>query len=299
VTLKDVFREINNAILDLQGADYNTYERPLKRLAKALKSEDLDGLNRALKANVNFDAFLASSNQGGSFMGSASLTWPDEQEKEFGLILVLIERAAADPNWLQEFVIHWYYTGDDYIDCIRKFTSAVVIPFGRDYKAYVEATLNGGPSVVATQSGLNKIFIVHGHDDLARETVARFVATIGLEPIILHEQADRGMTITEKLIAYSNVGFAIVLLTPDDIGRSLKEPIDQPRARQNVLLELGYFVGKLGRERVCALKKGVLEIPSDYLNVAYTPLDESGGWQLKLIRELKASGYDIDMNKIA
>ena len=97
---------------------------------------------------------------------------------------------------------------------------------------------------------------------------------------------------------YSNVGYAVVLLTPDDVGRKKAEgELYRDRARQNVILELGYFTGKLGRNRVCALHRGSVEIPTDYLGVVYVPLDEGGGWQLRLARELKAAGFEIDMNK--
>jgi predicted nucleotide-binding protein len=97
---------------------------------------------------------------------------------------------------------------------------------------------------------------------------------------------------------YSNVGYAIVLLSPDDEGRrkAQGEPY-RDRARQNVILELGYFTGKLGRNRVCALHRGSVEIPTDYLGVMYVPLNEGGGWQLQLAKELKAVGFEIDMNK--
>ncbi|WP_292135436.1 nucleotide-binding protein [Brevundimonas sp.] len=131
-----------------------------------------------------------------------------------------------------------------------------------------------------------------------RETLARFLEFIGLVPIILHEQASKGMTIPEKLTAYSSVGFAVVLLTPDDVGRAKKDTDDKDRARQNVILELGYFVGRLGRSRVCALRKGDVEIPSDYLGVVYTELDAAGGWKQSLAQELEAAGYDIDWNKV-
>lgn len=142
-----------------------------------------------------------------------------------------------------------------------------------------------------------KVFIVHGHDEAARETVARFLERLQVEPVILHEQADRGRTIIEKLEHYGRVGFAVVLLTPDDEGRKARsdDPL-QPRARQNVLLELGFFVGLLGRERVCALHKGAVEIPSDYVGVVYVAFDDAGGWRLRLAKELKAAGFDIDMN---
>ena len=102
----------------------------------------------------------------------------------------------------------------------------------------------------------NKIFIVHGHDEQVKETVARFVEKLGLEAVILHEQANEGKTIIEKLEKHADVGYSLVLLTPDDVGASIKDKKNMnPRARQNVLLELGYMAGKLGRGKVCALKK--------------------------------------------
>jgi predicted nucleotide-binding protein len=94
-----------------------------------------------------------------------------------------------------------------------------------------------------------KIFIVHGHDNEAKVEVARFLERVGFEAIILHEQANRGRTIIEKVEMHSDVGFAVVLLTPDDEGGK-RGNSTRPRARQNVVLELGYFIGRLGRDRV-------------------------------------------------
>jgi len=142
-----------------------------------------------------------------------------------------------------------------------------------------------------------KIFVVHGHDEGARQTVARFIERIGFEAIILSEQANQGRTIIEKIEAHGDVGFAVVLLTPDDVGGKAAESL-RPRARQNVLLELGYFIAKLGRERVCTLSKGDLEIPTDFAGVVWEPLDDGGAWKTALARELKASGYLIDWNKV-
>jgi predicted nucleotide-binding protein len=154
--------------------------------------------------------------------------------------------------------------------------------------------------MVAEKSGphTRKIFIVHGHDGESREAVARFLQSIDFDPIILHERPNLGRTIIEKFEANSDVGFAVVLLTPDDFGRTKLELDEQSRARQNVILELGYFVGRLGRHKVCALKKGTIEIPTDYLGVVYTDLDENGGWKLKLGQELQAAGYEIEWNNI-
>jgi predicted nucleotide-binding protein len=138
-----------------------------------------------------------------------------------------------------------------------------------------------------------EVFVVHGHDDAARLEVCGLLNKVGLTPIVLHEQASRGMTVIEKLEHHSDVGFAVVLLTPDDIGGP-KDGGTQPRARQNVIAELFYFMGKLGRGKVCAIKKGDLEIPSDIGGVVYVPMDASGGWKVTLLRELEQLGHHVD-----
>lgn len=144
-----------------------------------------------------------------------------------------------------------------------------------------------------------RVFIVHGHDESAQNKAARFVEKLGFEAIILHEKASSGRTIIEKIEHYSDVGFAIVLYTPDDVGnvRSEAENLNV-RARQNVVFEHGYLIGRLGRENVSALVDGKLELPNDISGVVYIPLDEGAAWQLRLAKEMKQSGYDIDMNKL-
>lgn len=154
------------------------------------------------------------------------------------------------------------------------------------------------PQAMRAGAESRRVFVVHGHDGEAREAVARFLQEIDFEPIILHEQANRGRTVIEKVEAYGDVGFAVVLLTPDDEG-CLKGGSPQPRPRQNVLLELGYFVGRLKREHVCALKIGEMELPSDFGGVVWEAFDGSaGGWKLALARELRAAGFDVDANKV-
>jgi len=138
------------------------------------------------------------------------------------------------------------------------------------------------------------VFVVHGHDQGMQQTVARFLEKLKLKPIILSEQASRSRTIVEKFEAYSSVPFAVVLLSPDDIGAAKGEE-PKPRARQNVILELGYFIGALGRENVCALHKGGVELPSDLHGVIWVPYE--GDWQLTLIKELKAAEIDIDLTE--
>lgn len=139
------------------------------------------------------------------------------------------------------------------------------------------------------------VFVVHGQDDAAKESVARYLEKLGLDPVILHEQPSAGRTIIEKFEAHSRVAYAVVLLTPDDLGKAKTEPELQPRARQNVIFELGYFCGILGRTKVCVLHGGV-ELPTDYSGVVYIPLDREGAWKLLLARELHAAGLGIDLN---
>lgn len=134
--------DINNAILDLQASDFNTYDRPLKRLARALADAELEPLNDELKAGVDFDKFLEDNKSDGGMLGSHSLDWPDDQAQELGLTLIMIERAAADPNWFLSFAHHYYYAGTKHIAVIRKAVSSAIIPFGRDYKTFVEARLS-------------------------------------------------------------------------------------------------------------------------------------------------------------
>ena len=298
MTVKSALRELTNAVLDLQSSDYNTYVRPLKRIAEVLASDHLKSSAENLKAGVDFDAFVAAADRGGSMVGSASLNWPTNREQELGLSIVLIERGAEDPNWFLQFAHEYYYGGRKYFDSIRKVVTSLIVPFSRDFATYVQENAENGSTTQVKPTDFRRVFIVHGHDEAPRETVARFVTDMGFEPVILHEQADRGMTILEKLIANGNVGYAIVLLTPDDIGRGRSETAGKARARQNVILELGYFLGRLGRERVIALLKGEVEIPSDYMGVLYTPFDEAGAWRQKLAREMKIAGYEIDWNVV-
>lgn len=141
-----------------------------------------------------------------------------------------------------------------------------------------------------------KIFVVHGRDDGTRAIVTRFLEQLELFPIVLQEEPNKGRTIIEKFEEYSNVGFAVILCTPDDKGQLVGETNLKHRPRQNVVLEWGFFLGKIGRERVFALVKGDVEIPSDYSGVLNIEMDDAGGWQMRLAKELKTAGLSIDLN---
>lgn len=139
----------------------------------------------------------------------------------------------------------------------------------------------------------SQVFIVHGHDEIAKLDVANFVTSIGLEPIILHMQASSGMTIIEKIEHYSNVGFGIVLYTPCDVGQKVGNLTGQYRARQNVVFEHGFLIGKLGRPRVSAVVKGAVETPNDISGVVYVGMDTAGSWQEQLKVEMRGAGYHV------
>lgn len=146
------------------------------------------------------------------------------------------------------------------------------------------------------------VFIVHGRDESIKQSVARFLEKLKLNPVILHEQPNSGQNIFEKLEnCAKNVGFAIVLLTPDDLGK-LKGNKDnlKPRARQNVILEMGYFMALLGKGNVCALYKenSNLELPTDFDGSLYVSYDNNCGWQFKLAQEMKAAGIEVDLNNL-
>lgn len=141
------------------------------------------------------------------------------------------------------------------------------------------------------------IFIVHWHDNEAKETVAKFITQLEFNPTILHEKPTGERTIIEKIEDYSNVAFAVVLLTHDDIFCSEEKGSKKHRAHPNAIFELGYLIGKLGQKKVCALYKSGVEIPSDFKGILHIEMDINGGWKLKLAKEIKESGIEVDLTK--
>lgn len=143
----------------------------------------------------------------------------------------------------------------------------------------------------------SKVFIVHGHNEAIREKVARIVERLGLGAIILNERPNEGGTIIEKFEKNSSeADFAIVLLTADDECKSRSEKSFKFRARQNVIFELGFFVGKFSRSNLFILREEGVEIPSDLNGIGYTPMND--GWDRSLVKELRRCGYDVDANNL-
>lgn len=168
--------------------------------------------------------------------------------------------------------------------------------------AKMEVELSGGapqPAPGTTSAG-STVFIVHGHDDAAKHETARFIRDLtGNEAVILHEQANGGRTVIEKFEDYaSDAGYAIVLATGDDVGRSKSATDLQARARQNVVFELGFFFGALGRSRVAMLYEPSIEQPSDISGLVTIELDNAGAWKMLLAREIKAAGIGVQWDAL-
>lgn len=179
--------------------------------------------------------------------------------------------------------------------CIEdlKVTKAVFLTYLEEMEEETDAVVVQKDSAVIPT--YDKLFIVHGHDGELKQAVARIIEKQGIEAIILSEQANKGRTIIEKFEDYTDVGGAICLFTADDYGRAKKDEADNTRARQNVVLETGYFMGKLGRDHVVLLADKGIEMPSDLSGVVYT---DTGKWEIDLLKELKAIGYNVDFNKL-
>lgn len=172
--------------------------------------------------------------------------------------------------------------------------------FGQFYGAQQPSPSASGnsPAPTAARTTKTSVFVVHGNDHGPRDSVARLLERLGLEPVILEEQPNKGRTIIEKFVDYSDVAYAVIIMTPDDMGGRRGGRVNH-RARQNVILELGFFIGKLGREHVAAIIVDSVEQPSDVSGVLYIKYDAIGGWQGHLAREMKAAGLQIDLNNLA
>ncbi len=207
--------------------------------------------------------------------------------------------------------IEYKKSNDDFSDIIEAMT---VADFSKEsikevdnaYKKHKDLKL---PEKVITKSTSAKktstskenkkdVFIVHGHNEELKEKVARTIEKLKLSPVILHEQSNEGQTVIEKFEKHSNVNFAVVLLTYDDFGNIKSEKNQNKRARQNVILELGYFIAKIGRENVMPLYEHGVELPSDISGVLYTLIDETENWKFRLVKELKSAGFKLDANDI-
>ena len=217
---------------------------------------------------------------------------------------------GVESRHLQDFTsVHYFpmvapvsesYERNTYISGLNSASAVLESMIGEieEYWADEHQTPPSSAAQENERTNTNEVFVIHGRDEGTRAMVARFLEQLRLKPVILDEQSNQGLTIIEKFERHAQVGFAVALLTPDDAGSLQGDGSNlNSRARQNVIFELGFFIGKLGREGACALTKGNVEIPSDYAGVVYIPLDDSGAWKFQLVKELKAAGFDVDANR--
>ncbi len=150
-----------------------------------------------------------------------------------------------------------------------------------------------------THTDCKKVFIVCRKDEEAKQTVARFIEELGLEVIIIDEQPSGAKTRIEMLETYSeDVGFTVVLLTPDSIDKS-KTGLTKcnSRSSQDVILQLGFMMGKHGRNQICFLSRGEFDLPPSLDGVNPVMMDYNNGWKFDLLQEMKISGMFFDTNE--
>lgn len=205
-----------------------------------------------------------------------------------GQIIVHVEANAEKQFFDREIYYRKSISIDlEKLESIKKWISS--INFGKN--------INRQENIEMEKIDSRKVFIVHGHDNGAKDYLARVLTELDFYPIILHEQANGGKTVIEKFEKYAGqVIFAVVLFTPDDEGKAKNDEDLKARARQNVIFELGYFVGILGRGKVVLLYKGG-DIPSDLSGVIYQSMLDSQ-WKIDLVKELKEAGIEVDANKL-
>lgn len=216
-----------------------------------------------------------------------------------------MEQINFDPtvNWVdmmrEDYRLYWEAAQNSYINLISTMLEELDI-----IKSTSDIQIDEPDLQSESEQRSKEVFVVHGHDELMKQSVARTLESLGLVPVILHEQPNRGRTIIEKFMDHlAHASFAVVLLSPDDrVLENSQEPSTvRTRARQNVILELGIFLGAIGRSNVVVLHKQAdnFEMPTDISGVLYTPFDDNGAWRFSLATELRAAGYEADSNLLA
>lgn len=235
----------------------------------------------------------------------------DSDAPEFTTWQTKVQRFLAkyygpDSKELKDFMVQAFWptvigystTNADYIRKCQeglKHSQAVFKVYIEEMEDESESTATPVKTSTAVYNNHSSVFIVHGHNEALKQSVARLIEKQRINAIILHEQPNKGATIIEKFEHNSNVGAAICLFTADDNGRAITEEQVKKRARQNVVFEAGFFMGSLGRDRVIILAERGVELPSDLKGVVYT---DTSSWQLDVLRELRAMGFSVDYNKI-
>ena len=189
-----------------------------------------------------------------------------------------------------------YFVTEANVASDKEFVTIVTPQMFEEAKQIIKNMKKTASINVVKPTNNTKVFVVYGHDENSELKVSQFISQLKLEPVILSEKANGGKTIIEKLEENSDVGFAVVLYTPDDVVMNVdSKQYKQPRP--NVIFEYGYFIGKLGRDKVALLIKEDIKEHSDIVGTGYIKIDEHEGWKLKVAKELKNAGFSIDLNQ--
>lgn len=258
---------------------------------KATTNQLFEYLDGEVKDNPIYDKYNAERNKWGkwleqesSFAGAWSL--PENLSDAKSLVFDLYRRIAEQGLGLATLL----FDGPKYNDCIHEMNRTL----GGYLDQVLTEIVNANPEIDSTPPQKAKgstVFIIHGHDNELKIQLQLLLKTAGVSNFVLHEQADMGRTIIEKLVQETEkAGYAIALLTPDDFSKEEKN-----RARQNVILELGYFLGRIGKERVRMIVRDNVEIPSDLQGILYEKYDLAGAWKMKILKEIQAVGIYVDL----
>ncbi|MGZ8227136.1 MAG: TIR domain-containing protein [Methylococcaceae bacterium] len=268
------------------------------------KQEIINGLEHHRQRLID-DVFQAFKTRGSSFGNERFSAWrerlskfldenlPGESEKLSSRLYRIFSATRPGESHEETF---WRQDGDK----AKSFIDSLLVDIQRDeYLLKSRPAVSTVPEKNNTQNISNQVFIVHGHDESIKSQTARFIEKLGFKAIILDEQANGGKTVIEKIESNTNVGFAIVLYSPDDSGNTkakANNSVLNLRARQNVIFEHGYLIAKLSRERVVPLiSDEEIELPSDINGMVYI---SDRNWQMDIAREMKNVGYEVDLNKI-
>jgi len=309
--LRVVKRRFYDIQSDLMGSKFHDLENNLNAFVEFCEKDPvISEITKPLRENkaVNVQAWYDEIfKTGGSMVGSKRYKLPTDTFQQASILYQFVLGIQSDAFNFLSFTIGVYGTSK-YDDSVRAFTSDIVKKLFRYIDQKLddeEAGLVRKPPAVTPSpepTPPSEVFIVHGHDDTMLTQAELLVRRVGIAPVILSDKSPEGQTIMEKFERYSKVPHAIVLLSPDDKGcRGCDFPEKgMTRARQNVILELGFFTGKLGRRGVTVLHRTApdFEMPSDYHGVEYIPYDERSEWKIKLAAELERAGYRVDYSKI-
>ena len=270
----------------------NISQKDFKLLSSSVK-QLFSYLSTEVKDNPIYDSYEKDSIKWEKILVENEILLPDTIDDHKSFAYSIFKRISVFDYNVSQLYIYTIFHSASYQEALQQFIQYYLGHFKKALEDIIRANPeldNSTPKVVSSKT----VFIIHGHDNDIKREVQLLLNRAGINSIVLHEQPDRGRTIIDKLTQEtSQAGYAIALLTPDDITDG-----GTTRARQNVILEIGYLLGSIGKERVRMLVKGNVEIPSDLHGVLYEKHDENGAWKMRLLKEIQAVGIYVDMNSV-